>query len=190
MKHLFRQTPETKGYCTILTFANVFRDDFFLKHLENEKFKSGCNDEDEKEILLDFDSNISITSICHSHASYKIPLPKNFILNILSNTDADLADEEVDICLIPYILNVRIIEAYHHTVAVLKYNSKLLYSDPYRESYILIDDWKDLFNYFIDCWEIKRLSVRDKEKFAIIKGELLGYDFLKEIPANSYEKNA
>jgi hypothetical protein len=180
MKNLFVQ--KEFGYCTVYMLANLFRDKSFIRFVGNEDFK-GCDDKKESELLdLCGYGEMAISDVLYVNHAYRTPLPKDIVLDILLHSgDSTRPAEDVDIPIIPYILSVRLQDthAFHHATAVINYRGRLLYIDPYKENIVECSNADDLFKNFIDCYAIRRPYIKSNESWAILKGEMLGYDFLK-----------
>jgi hypothetical protein len=160
------------GWCSVYLLANIFRDHSFLRYTDDERFK-GCGDNEVNE-MIDF-AGIKITNVLYAQQHYP-PLPTDYMFSVLMNDEAD--PDGIEIPITPFLLTVRLIPSIWHHVGVLRYKNQLYYLDPYKSHLIEIKTADDLASQFIDCCQVQRPYRIEDDKFCVIKGEDLGYDFL------------
>ncbi len=174
MEIKFRQN--SIGWCTVYTWANLLNNPDVLRLCNDERYR-GCGAEDEDEILREFVPEIKLQTVVGVDVSYKVSLPLSLVWELIQRSDDRIIfDEQV----IPYLLTVRLIEAYFHHVAILKHGAAFYYCDPWRKSWMKIDDVQKFGCLFKDIWQVQRPVMRDENAFVAFDGEVFNYPFLEK----------
>jgi len=167
------------GWCCPLTLANVFRNESFLEYLKEEKYK-GCSDDDVKFMIQNtIHESHSVKNIAEVNTDYGF-LPIDTVWKIL-NKKEDLSEFSDRLPLVPYFMSVKLSE-YWHFVAVLSFNGKLYYVDPYKENVVLLESKDQLQSYFKYVNLIQRLTIiKDGvECWGVMFGDHYNYTELKD----------
>lgn len=174
MEIKFRQ--KQIGWCAVLTIANVFNDEGFLKYLEDPKYK-GCSTEDINFMMSEHKDSqgMKLTNVLYAQQSYS-PLPVDYIWDMVKRTEQGI--EGIDEVVIPYILTVKRIEQYFHSTAILNHNGEVYYLDPWNEKFIKIKDQHHLSEMFIGCWTVERPYRTSDDRFISLNGQYFEYPFL------------
>jgi len=169
----FKQT--SFGWCTVYMWANLLNNESVLALTVEPQFKA-CSGEDEDRLLATFSPEITMKGVAACEQSYP-HLPKSYIWDILQREDDHkLFEHQV----IPYVLVVRLMPEYYHSVAVVKTDIGLFYLDPYASHWIELKDLQHFSQMFLDCQGIYRPIMRnDHSKFASFNAEYYDYPFYK-----------
>ncbi len=145
-----------------------------MRYCEDEDFK-GCTQEKENELIEAFRDDIRIKELAYINPAYG-SIHESILWNIITRPDdINPFDEQVII----HTLSVRLIESIWHHVGVVTYEDEVYYCDPYRESWLKIENAEQLAEQFIDCCCIQRPVHKPSDAFASFDGRYLQYPFLK-----------
>jgi hypothetical protein len=175
MKLQFRQ--KGAGWCVVYTLANIFKDNRFLKFIEEERFKGCCKDEVDY-MLNELGYGMQLGQVMYTNQHY-MPIPKGYIYSALRTIKEQISDDvKVNVPVVPYMLTVRLVPSMHHSVAVLMIGDEMYYIDPYKEETLHIESFEQFDILFIDCTVVERPFRTKDNRFIILLGEELGYSHL------------
>lgn len=164
------------GWCTVYMWANLLNNNEILSFCQDDRFK-GCGVDEEDEILLKYSPSIKLQPIFAIDVNYEIPLPASYVWTLMQRKDEKEVFEHQ--CII-YTLSVRIIEQYHHSVGIIKYNDAFWYVDPMRSRWIEVKSYEQFRGLFKDIWHVQRPIMRNEPAFALFDAETINYPFLEK----------
>lgn len=177
MKLKFKQ-PHA-GWCVVYTLANIFQDKRFIRFTNDEKFK-GCGKEEVDYMLHELDYGMMLGMVMYANQSY-MALPKGYIYRSLRSLKEQIHDDiQIKVPVVPYMLSVRLVPSMYHSVAVLMIGDNMYYIDPYKDEILLIESFEQFEQLFIDCTLVERFYRIEDNRFCILLGEHIGYEFLNE----------
>ncbi|MDF2381330.1 hypothetical protein JMG10_07630 [Nostoc ellipsosporum NOK] len=182
LKNNFQQ--KSMGWCTVYALANIFKDADLLKFTNSEEFK-GCGDKEINAMLGE--TGLVICDVATVTQNYK-HFPKDWVYGIIrEHIETDL-DENIDVIVTPYLLSVTRIPGIYHSVVVLMINGFMLYLDPYDDSWQVIERPEDFEDKFLECQSVQRFCLAKENRYAILRGEVLGYDKVLTYLQNEHVK--
>jgi hypothetical protein len=189
MKHFSIQ--KTNGWCAVHTLANVLRDNDFFKYLDNPKYKNSTYITD-NEMLKELGFDFFINPLVNMPQNWK-GISKGFVCEILTDKncfDYTKFNNDVRYNMFVFFLTVKVKEEHDefHSVAVLRYGDRFIFSDPNMSEYVELPSVWDLFDYFEYCNGIETLGIMvdNVPHFAALIGEYHGFDEIldKERPVD------
>jgi hypothetical protein len=179
VRHLKLEVPYVQpsiGWCTVYLLANILKDKNLLRLCEDPNYKA-CDETRVEAMLLMSVPELKMGLVTQSNPAYP-PLPKEHIWNVVMMEEAP-GELFVETPIVPYHLTVRLIPSMFHAVGILKLGNVLHYLDPRRKEMVILRDADHLMEQFMDCWVVERPYLREDKRWAILRGENLGYETIE-----------